>query len=87
MRKSIYRQYAAEYRSLAETARSEEQRSLLLSIAGEWEVLADAAAKRSKRGADDSGLNPIAAKPSYRADRFACDSRARAPGAAPGSML
>ena len=63
MGKSIYRQNAAEYRSLAETARSEGHRSLMLAFASEWEALADAAARRSKHA--NSALNPIAAKHSY----------------------
>lgn len=66
MRKSISRQNAAEYRSLAETARSEELRSLLLNIASEWEALADAASKRSKCRADYSALNPVAPNQPYR---------------------
>lgn len=67
MRKSVYRQYAAEYRSFAERARSEAQRALLLSIASEWDALADAASKRSKQRIDYSAPNPVSAKPPYRA--------------------
>lgn len=57
MAKSSCRQNAAEYRSLAETASYEEHRSLLLTIASEWEALVDAAARRSKQHAD-SALHP-----------------------------
>lgn len=65
MRKSICRQNAAEYRSLAETAHSEKLRSLLLTIARQWEALDDAAAKRAKHPADYSTLNPMAANQRY----------------------
>ena len=67
MRKSICRQTAAEYRSMAGTARSENLRSLLLTIASEWDALAYAATRRSKHRADYSGLKPIAAKQQYHA--------------------
>lgn len=67
MRKSICRQTADEYRSIADTARSEDLRSLLLTIASEWDALADAAARRSRHRADYSGRNAIAAKQHYHA--------------------
>lgn len=44
MGKSIYGQRAARHRSSAETARSEVCRSMRLTIASEWEAMADAAA-------------------------------------------
>lgn len=59
MGKSIYRQNAARYRSLAKTARSEQYRAILLTIASEWEAMADAAATRSKHRTDDSALTPV----------------------------
>lgn len=42
-----YRQYAAECRSIAESMRSGEQRSQLLDVAAEWEILAHEAERRS----------------------------------------
>jgi hypothetical protein len=56
--KSIYRQNAADYLSLAETACCEKKRSLLL-LASEWLALADAAAMRSKHRAVRSALNSV----------------------------
>lgn len=58
MEKSIYRQNAARYRSLAKTARSEIYRSMLLTIASEWDAMADTAATRS---------NPVVANQPYGA--------------------
>ena len=65
MEKSICRQNAARYRSLAKTARSEKYRSILPTIASEWEAMAEAAATRSEHRADDSALNPAAANQPY----------------------
>jgi hypothetical protein len=59
MLKSIHRQNAADYRSIAESARDESQRSLLLSIASEWDAMADAAARRLRRNSNISALNRV----------------------------
>lgn len=47
-----YRQYTAECQSIAETLRSGEQRSQLLIIAAEREMLATDAAERANQHAD-----------------------------------
>lgn len=52
MGKSIYRRHAARYRALAETARSEIYRSMLLNLASEWEALAESAANSSNQYTD-----------------------------------
>ncbi len=62
MTKPTYRNYAAQYRALAELAISEEQRSLLLGLAREWEAMANAAEKWSKQCTDYSALNHISGK-------------------------
>lgn len=67
MGKSIYRQNAARYRSLAKTARSQQYRSILLTLASEWEAMADAAATRSKHRTDDSEPALVAANDPYGA--------------------
>ena len=58
MEKSICHRKAVRYRSLAETARSELYRSMLLTIASEWDAMADTAATRS---------NPVVANQPYGA--------------------
>ena len=61
MGKSICLQKATRYRLLAESARSETYRSMLLTNASEWEALADAAATRPRHRADHYALNATAA--------------------------
>lgn len=56
-----YRQYAAECRSIAENLRSREQRSQLLKIAAEWEILAADAERRSGQAYDDMSWRRVGA--------------------------
>lgn len=67
MGNSLYRQNAGRYRLLAEKAHSATYRSMLLTIANEWEAMANAAEKGPKRPVDQPALNQIATDQPYLA--------------------
>lgn len=47
-----YRKRAAELRTLAETFKSPASRTEILTLAAEWDVMADRAERRAKRKSD-----------------------------------
>ena len=60
MGKSMCHQKATTYRLLAESAHSEIDRSMLLTIASQWEEMADGAASRSNPAVANQAAEAVA---------------------------